>query len=198
MFRRLLWLAAGAPVLAISACKKPAPLGAHLRPVAEPPLSESGFPPKEEAATAPEPKAARPAAAAPISADAILRAYRAKPSASDRLELIAQLHFAAPAQAVSVVGQLLAFEKDVDLRVQLLDTLDVFEGETPAKLELLAGLVAERGLVEDVREAALDALQNIQDGRAISVWEKLLVDPDEETRTLAREMIALLRPSDSP
>ena len=140
MFRRLLWLAAGASVLAVSACKKPAPVGAHPQSIPEPPLSEPALLTEAQVAAAPDQKERRPEAlrgpaAIPIPAHAILGAYRAKLGASDRVELIAQLQFAAPTQAVQVIGELLALEKDVDLRVQLLDTLDVFEGATPPTLE---------------------------------------------------------------
>jgi hypothetical protein len=188
-----------------AACKKPVPLNFHAQsPPDRTPSPSHGSADDSEtlssqnlaASTAPSPNN-RLKQTSQFSGRSVFRDYCATPDSAARRELISDLSTVPAQEAVPVVAELVELEGDVDLRVILLDALDVFDGEVPAKLLILSNLLGHRGLPDEVHEAALDALQNIQDARAIPVWEQLLKDPDPEQREVAREMIAMLRSTDA-
>lgn len=167
-----------------AACEHPEPL--DERRTSATPASSAGA--GRTAATG----TARPDPVA--DATAVEAAYRAATDPGVRFEQLQALTAAPAATAVPAIGRLLAVETDLDLRIHLLDALDVFDGEVDAKLAILAPLVTRHDQADDVHEAVLDALQNIQDARAVPVWESLLAAPERELRDVAKEMIATLRP----
>jgi hypothetical protein len=176
-------------------CERPAPLPpeAPITPPAAPALSHA-----REAMIADRPTSGNPVAPAevqspaPRDAGSIVASYRVQMEVTNRHALVAELSDLPPAKGVAAVGELLAFEKRPELREALLDTLDAFAGEEAAKVALLRTELLENRTGAASRDAAIDALLNIQHRAALPLWKALLEDADEETRDVARQAIAAL------
>ena len=179
-------------LLCLIACERPRPLSAPP-PIVPPAPKPSEIATPEpgskasiaEARGAPSPTANKPAAAWVAS-------YSGEKNTEERRAIIAELLGGEPVTGVAAVGELLKLEKRAELRVALFDALDSFDGQTPAKLALIRGELLENRASGDAREAAIDALLNIQDRTAIPIWQALLSDPDESLHDVARQAIAAL------
>jgi hypothetical protein len=183
----LRFIAVGLVILA-SACKRPAPLNAPPQVMPQPVSSPRTGSPAPIAG----PSLLRSGKAAPASKPAteLVADYRSENDAEKRREIIADLLGAPPAEGVAAIGQMLNLEKRAELRVALFDALDAFDGQVTAKLDLLRNELVEHASIGGSREAALDALLNIQDRAAISLWRSLLQDPDEALQDVARQALA--------
>lgn len=149
-----------AVTLTFAGCRKPAPLVDELSP-----------------ATAPEPESA--------GASAIETHYRSLTDPADRFDAINALGSSPAPEAVTAIGRLLHFERDPELRSALIEALSDIDEEIPAKLAIVGPLVGNPTEPEEVREAALDCLDLIEDRAAIPVWQKLINHPDETVREIA-------------
>ncbi len=125
--------------------------------------------------------------------DAIASAYSAESDEGKRRELIWEMLEAPPADGIAGIGRLLESEKRASLRVKLFDSLDSFSGFESEKLRVVARELSTQRAVGEVRDAAIDALLNIQHRDAIPVWEALAAGGDEEMRDVANAAIAALR-----
>jgi HEAT repeat protein len=142
-----------------------------------------------------EPSIARPSGAAPVvrpSVATLLGAYLAASAEQDRREVLWEIFDAPPTEAVPAIARLLVAEKRADLRIEMLDSLDGFDGQVDAKLAILTGELIDQPAQGEVREAALDALLNLQDRRAIPLWKKLAATEDAEVIETARSTIKAL------
>ena len=119
----------------------------------------------------------------------LVASYLRSADAAKRREALYDLHLAPADEGVPAIDRLLITETDPDLLTELLDSLAVFDGEVEAKLRALGGALFEHPVHGDVREAALDALLDLQDRRAITLWQRLLADPIDDVRDLARNTI---------
>lgn len=161
--RTLLFNLLLAAVLIVSGCRKPAPLS------------------DADAVTT-------TTSAEPESTDvvAIERRYPTLTDPVERFDAINALAGAPAAEAVPAIGRLVAFEKDPELRAALIESLSDFDEEVAARLAILSPLVGNAAEPEEVREAALDCLDLIDDRAAIPVWQKLVDNADETVREIAR------------
>ena len=175
-------------LVTIAGCDRPRPLNDRtqpadraqpLQPPVEGPVSAlPGRSPKVEPAR---------------GVDAIANAYAAESDEGKRRELIWEMLEAPPADGIAGVGRLLESEKRASLRVELFDSLDSFPGFESEKLRIVARELSTQRAVGEVRDAAIDALLNIQHRDAIPVWEALAAGGDEEIRDVANAAIAALR-----
>jgi len=124
------------------------------------------------------------------------KAYLANPDFTERVQVIFQLSDLGSADALATLGRLFQKEQDPDLRVQVLNSLFDIEGHDDKKAALLAAGVATNQ-PKDVRDAAIDALGDIEAKRAVPILQSLLSDPDEDLREHAKDIIEQLQTQDA-
>ena len=116
------------------------------------------------------------------------KTYLANPDFTERVQVIFQLSDLGTVDALGSLGRLFQKEQDPDLRVQVLNSLFDIEGQDDKKAALLAAGVATNQ-PKDVRDAAIDALGDIEAKRAVPILQSILSDPDEDIREHAKDVI---------
>ena len=124
------------------------------------------------------------------------KTYLANPDFTERVQVIFQLSDLGSADALATLGRLFQKEQDPDLRVQVLNSLFDIEGHDDKKAALLAAGVATNQ-PKDVRDAAIDALGDIDAKRAVPILQSLLSDADEDLREHAKDIIEQLQTQDA-
>jgi HEAT repeat protein len=96
------------------------------------------------------------------------------------------------AETVKTLTRLFEAETNVDLKIDLLDSLLGIEGFADEKLIMLT-MGARQGLPNEIRQSAIDGLIDLDDRRVIPVLNGLLNDPDEEIREGAKDALEMLQ-----
>ena len=139
-----------------------------------------------------KPDVAPEAGDTPPTAVELEKHYLANPDFTERVQGIFQLSDLGTPEALSVLGRLFQKEQDPDLRIQVLNSLFDIEGQDDKKTALLAAGAATNQ-PKEVREAAIDALGDIEAKRALPILQALLNDPDEDLREHAKDVIEQLQ-----
>jgi hypothetical protein len=121
-----------------------------------------------------------------------LSRYFATNDADERAEIITTLQGMTVPEAAQTISRIIPSESDPDLKAQLIGVLADAEASVELKLNTFAPLVRE-GQQADVRQAAIDALDQIDDPQAIPIWQSLLNDKDEEIRASAEDALSRLK-----
>ena len=136
----------------------------------------------------PMPAAKADAEDATPTAPELEKTYLANPDFTERVQVIFQLSDLGTVDALGVLGRLFQKEQDPDLRIQVLNSLFDIEGQDDKKAALLAAGVATNQ-PKDVRDAAIDALGDIEAKRAVPILQSILSDTDEDIREHAKDVI---------
>jgi hypothetical protein len=118
--------------------------------------------------------------------------YLATTNTDARLDLIMDIAEMPGPEAVKALTRLFEQEKDMDLKVDLLDSLLGIEGAKEEKLIMLT-MGARQGLPVEVRQSAIDGLIDLDDQRVIPILNGLLNDPDAEIREGAQDAIEMIQ-----
>jgi HEAT repeat protein len=118
--------------------------------------------------------------------------YTATTNRDQRLDIMMDIAETPGAEAVKALTRLFEVETDLDLKVDLLDSLLGIEGFKDDKLIMLT-LGARQGLPSEVRQSAIDGLIDLDDQRVIPILNGLLNDPDAEIREAAKDAIEMLQ-----
>jgi len=118
--------------------------------------------------------------------------YTATTNRDQRLDIMMDIAETPGAEAVKVLTRLFEAESDLDLKVDLLDSLLGIEGFKDEKLIMLT-LGARQALPSEVRQSAIDGLIDLDDQRVIPILNGLLNDPDAEIREAAKDAIEMLQ-----
>jgi hypothetical protein len=188
----------------VSACSKseetlpPAPPSAPTRSEPAKPSSSAMADAQKPAVTsAPQPQ---PFAAAPDTpsgnaaqvAATLENAYITNPDFNSRVEQIYKLTDAGTPEAIASLGRLFHMEKDNDLKTEIMDSLFDIDGQDERKAALLsAGAGADQP--KEVRQSAIDGLEDIDSKYALPILQALLGDPDEDIRDAAKDAIEMLQ-----
>jgi HEAT repeat protein len=184
----------------VAACSK-----SEENPPPEPPVTPARSEPSKPAPSAAKPSetsapkstAVAPTAPAPASdaaqvAATLENAYISNPDFNSRVEQIYKLTDAGTPEAIASLGRLFHMEKDNDLKVEILDSLFDIDGQDERKAALLsAGAGADQP--KEVRESAIDGLEDIEPKYALPILQALLGDPDEDIRDAAKDAIETLQ-----
>ena len=210
MIRNILKLAvvAGLTATVWTGCSKTE----ETTPAAESPAPKKTERPKESTSLPVPPPVVKPVALKPVAtppavakadgeeatptAPELEKNYLANPDFTERVQVIFQLSDLGSADALAVLGRLFQKEQDPDLRVQVLNSLFDIEGHDDKKAALLAAGVATNQ-PKDVRDAAIDALGDIEAKRAVPILQSLLTDTDEDLREHAKDIIEQLQTQDA-
>lgn len=119
--------------------------------------------------------------------------YRTNADFSARVELIYKISDVGTPEALLSLGRIFFGETDPELKTEVLNLLADIDGQTDNKLAILtAAITADQP--KDVREAAIDALTDIEPPeRALPVLQSLLNDPDAEIREDAKDAVEQLQ-----
>jgi HEAT repeat protein len=109
-----------------------------------------------------------------------------------RAAIIEQLSVTESPDAIDSITRLFLNERDPMLKVELIDSLMNIDGENDKKLMLLLGAIRDNQR-KDVRIAAIEAMGETEDMRAIQVLQGLLKDSDKEVRMAARDAVEQLK-----
>jgi len=175
-------------------------------PAATPPAAQpTGSTPSTPSITAPTaptapptaPSAALPSGNAAQVAAAIETAYISNPEFNSRVEQIYKLADAGTPQAIASLGRLFHMEKETDLKTEIVDSLFDIDGQDDRKAALFAA-AAGADQPKEVRESAIDGLEDIEAKYALPILQGLLADPDEDIRDAAKDAIEMLQTQATP
>ncbi len=120
------------------------------------------------------------------------KAYLAATNRDDRLDIMMDIAESPSAEAVKTLTRLFQAEKDMDLQVDLIDSLLGIEDFKDEKLGMLT-IATQANLPKEVRQAAVDGLIDLDDPRVVAVFNGLLNDPDEEIRDAAKDALEMVQ-----
>ena len=179
--------------LALGACSKSEEQPAASSPPPEPGKkiqpapSTTPAPAPKPSVGAPKPAPATPATGAEVtqSPSALEAAYISNPDFNARVETIYKLADVGSPESIGSLGRLFHMEKDSDLKTEILDSLFDIEGQDDSKVALLAA-GASTDQPKEVRESAIDALEDVKPALAIPILKALVGDPDPEISEAAK------------
>jgi hypothetical protein len=118
--------------------------------------------------------------------------YATATNRDTRLDIMMDIAEIPGAESVKALTRLFEAETDLDLKVDLLDSLLGIEGFKDEKLIMLT-MGARQGLPSEVRQSAIDGLIDLEDPRAVPILNGLLNDPDPEIREGAKDALEILQ-----
>lgn len=114
-----------------------------------------------------------------------------------RSEIIFELSDLDTPSAVQAVTRLLQSEPSTELKAQLLMAYGEMDAPAEQKLQVLSPFLTASQPLE-IRENAVEALDVIDDARALPLWHALLNDPDEDIRDTATAAIERIQQPPAP
>ena len=126
--------------------------------------------------------------------------YENTPDFQKRVTLIYEISANDDApDAVDTLAHLFLNEKDQELRIELVNSLSVVDGQNDKKLAIL-GTALRADQPKEVRLKAIDGMGDAQDKRGIQILQAYLNDPDEDVKETAQDTIEQLQntPETSP
>lgn len=123
----------------------------------------------------------------------LANAYRNERDPLEKTEIIYRLADASSPPSRQVLTQIFHAEKDPALRVDLVKSIAFVENPdlVPSLLILQEALQSRQP--RELREAALDTIQTLNDTRTLPTLQSALVDPDPELRDTAAKTITYLQ-----
>jgi hypothetical protein len=115
-------------------------------------------------------------------------AYISNPDFSARVETIYKLADAGTPEAISSLGRLFHMEKDPDLKTEILDSLFDIDGQDESKAALLAA-GAGTDQPKDVRQSAIEGLEDVKPEIALPILKALASDPDPDISEAAKDSL---------
>jgi HEAT repeat protein len=115
-------------------------------------------------------------------------AYHSSTDFSTRIDAMYRISDLNSADAVSALGRLFDFEKDPELKTEILDALSDVEGQDAGKVAILAA-AAGTDQAKDVRQSAIDGLTNIDPQRALPILQGMVTDSDSDISDAAKDAV---------
>jgi HEAT repeat protein len=107
---------------------------------------------------------------------------------NERTAILEALGELENAEAIAVLGFLFQNERDEDLKLDMLATVEEMEVPNAPKMPIMvAALRPEQP--QSVREAAIDALVDLDEPGALQMLQSLTADPNPEIRDAAKEAL---------
>jgi HEAT repeat protein len=126
------------------------------------------------------------------AAAALENAYTSNQDFTARVETIYKLSDAGTPQALAALGRLFHMEKDPDLKTEILDSLFDIDGQDEGKAALLAA-GAGSDQPKDVRQSAIDGLEDVKPEIAMPILKTLTSDPDPDISEAAKDALESLQ-----
>lgn len=109
-------------------------------------------------------------------------------NSDERQDIVHEIGELNTTQAMAVLGRLLQIEREADVKLDILGTIEGMEVENATKISILAGAVRPEQ-PEDVREFAIDALANLDEPGAVQILQGLTNDRNSAIRDAAKEAL---------
>ena len=100
------------------------------------------------------------------------------------------------AEAVAVLGLLFQNERDEELKLEMLTTLEQMEVENVSMMPIVAAALRPEQ-PQSVREAAIDVLADLDEPGALQMLQSLTTDPDPEVRAAAKDALQSVMESEA-
>lgn len=118
--------------------------------------------------------------------------YQTTKDASRREELLGLIEATSDPEVFDVYSRLMLTEKDPNLLLLMLNTYPALDGNMKVRMAVYTVLVGATQK-PDVREAAMTALEQVQELPAVAVWQLLTMDGNPEIRERAKSAIETIR-----
>ncbi len=115
-------------------------------------------------------------------------AYHGSTDFSTRIDAMYRISDVNSPEAVAALGRLFTFEKDPELKTEILDALSDIEGQDSGKVAILAA-AAGTDQAKDVRQAAIDGLTNIDPQHALPILQGMVSDSDSDISDAAKDAV---------
>jgi hypothetical protein len=117
------------------------------------------------------------------------RQFHAEKELLPRVELVFRMADVGSPEARQTLNRLYFAVTDVELKIRMIDALKLVDSEDPGPSLVLLRDAVKADRPEELRSAAIDALQTIDDPSTIGIWQGLLSDPNPEFRESALKTI---------
>jgi hypothetical protein len=196
-----------APCLALAIAVGCSPKEEELPPVPAKPVVKKAAPPAPVPAGTPTPVAPPPTPKIPVTAPAPTAAeimqkaeeavkyakiYESTNDFNTRVDAIYHISDLNTAEAIATLGAIFQKEKEVDLKVEVVDSLFDFDGLDDQKVAILAAAAAPNQ-EQEVREAAIEALTDVEPRKAMPIVQGLVNDSNADIRDAAKDALEQLQ-----
>lgn len=123
----------------------------------------------------------------------LTKEFQAEREYLPKVEIAHRLADSSTPQAREALRYLFFAETDLDLRVQMVSSLGLVDSEELAPSLPILQEALKPSQPRELREAALDTIQSLNDPRTIPTLQSALIDPDLELRETAERTIEYLR-----
>ena len=173
----------------------PAPVKSTIKKAAPPAPVPAGTPTPVAAPTVPVTPPAPTAAEILQKAEEAVKFAKVYESTNDyntRVDAIYRISDLNTAEAIATLGAIFQKEKEVDLKVEVVDSLFDFDGLDDQKVAILAAAAAPNQ-EQEVREAAIEALTDVEPRKAMPIVQGLVNDSNAEIRDAAKDALEQLQ-----
>lgn len=135
----------------------------------------------------------RTPAAASAQAAELLQRYQTEKEWVDRSEVVARLASASTPQSRETLRFLFFAEHDLEMRIQMVMSLPLVDSEDFGPSIAILQEALKGNQPYELRDAAIDAIQALNEPRTIPVLEIAQADPDPGLRAMAKKTLEYLR-----
>ena len=130
------------------------------------------------------------------TAELLRRKFLNTQDTNERLDIVHALGELDSAEAVAVLGLLFQNERDEELKLEMLTTLEQMEVENVSMMPIVAAALRPEQ-PQSVREAAIDVLADLDEPGALQMLQSLTTDPDPEVRAAAKDALQSVMESEA-
>jgi len=134
---------------------------------------------------------------APAEVQKLQQEYYGAQDEDRKSEIIFELSDMDTEASALALSQMINAENNVELKAQMLMAYGDVDAPADQKLSVLSRFLAPN-TPEELRSNAIEALEGVDDPRAIGLWQQLLNDPDEDLRDSAKTNIERLQAPPEP
>jgi len=130
------------------------------------------------------------------TAELLRRKFLNTQDTNERIDIVHALGELESAEAVAVLGLLFQNERDEELKLEMLTTLEQMEVENVSMMPIVAAALRPEQ-PQSVREAAIDVLADLDEPGALQMLQSLTTDPDPEVRAAAKDALQSVMESEA-
>ena len=122
------------------------------------------------------------------TAELLRRKFLNAQDTNERIDIVHTLGDLESAEAAAVLGLLFQNERDEELKLEMLATLEQMDVENASIMPIVAAAVRPEQ-PQSVREAAIDVLADLDEPGALQMLQSLTTDPNPEIRDAAKDAL---------
>ena len=139
-----------------------------------------------------------PGAAEPPAqtAELLRRKFLNAQDTNERVDIVHTIGDLDSAEAVAVLGLLFQNERDEELKLEMLATVEQMDVENASIMPIVAAALRPEQ-PQSVREAAIDVLADLDEPGALQMLQSLTTDPNPEIRAAAKDALQSVMESEA-